>query len=144
MNFLCRFKYKGVYFLHYLVFILFLFSIISKLLEFDLFISNLNQSPFFWQDSTTIIAIIILSMEILTTILLFFTKTKKIAYIFAFYIFLVYTGYITMMLLFSPYLPCSCGGLTYHLSWEQHIYLNMVFVIISGFLCFSNYENRKN
>ena len=30
-----------------------------------------------------------------------------------------------MILIYSPYVPCSCGGIVSALSWTQHLILNI-------------------
>lgn len=121
---------------HYLIFILLFYSAVSKIIGYDLFVNNLDKSPFFKGINTSIIAIGVIGLEILIPILLFFNSTNKAAYLLSFSLFSLFTGYIIMMFLFSPYLPCSCGGLIEKLSWEQHIYLNIVFIILSAALFF--------
>ncbi|WP_430981144.1 MauE/DoxX family redox-associated membrane protein [Sphingobacterium faecium] len=119
---------------HYLIFTLLLYSAVSKIAGYDLFVNNLDKSPFFKGINTNLIAVGVISLEILIPVLFFFNKTTKVAYLLSFFLFFLFTGYIIMMFLFSPYLPCSCGGLIEKLSWKQHIYFNIVFIIFSAVL----------
>lgn len=124
--------------LHFAVFILFLYSAITKSLDFDLFVNTLDKSPFFLNINTKAIAIAVIVLEIIIPIFLFFELTSKIGYFLSFFSLFLFTGYILMMMKFSPYLPCSCGGLIELLSWTQHIYINIVFMIISALLFFKS------
>jgi hypothetical protein len=40
---------------------------------------------------------------------------------------LLFTGYIFIMLKYSSYLPCSCGGVLSNMSWKQHFVFNLAF-----------------
>ena len=37
------------------------------------------------------------------------------------------------MITYSPYLPCSCGGLIDFLTWNEHLALNISLTTISGY-----------
>lgn len=124
----------GLLLCHYLIFILFLYSAFSKVSKFDLFVNNLDKSPFFANTNTFYIAIIIIVTEFLIPIVLFFNRTTKLGYLLSFLLLLVFTGYIIMIMTLSPYLPCTCGGVLEVLSWNQHIYFNLFFMILSFIL----------
>ncbi|SDO58114.1 hypothetical protein SAMN05421820_116121 [Pedobacter steynii] len=119
---------------HYLIFILFLYSAFSKANKFELFVNNLDKSPFFANTYTSYIAIIVIAIEFLIPILLFSNRTTKLGYLLSFLLLFMFTGYIIMMMTLSPYLPCTCGGLLEVLSWNQHIYFNLFFMAISFML----------
>jgi putative oxidoreductase len=119
---------------HYLIFILFLYSAFSKANKFDLFVNNLEKSPFFANTNSFYIAIIVIATEFLIPILLFSNRTTKLGYLTSFLLLFIFTGYIIMMMTLSPYLPCTCGGLLEVLSWNQHIYFNVFFMAISFML----------
>lgn len=125
-----------------LVFILFLYSGFTKVLRFDLFVNNLDKSVFLEQLNTHVIAILIISIEFLIPALLLFRSTLNAGYQISFFLLLIFTGYILLILNFSPYIPCSCGGLIEYLSWKQHIVFNCVFLLILLYLIFSGKKNN--
>jgi len=133
-------------FFHFFVFLIFLYSALSKTLKFDLFVSNLDESPFFENIGTSFIATFVIVIEYAIPLLLFFDKTTKIGYLMSFVLFFVFTGYIVMILKVSPYLPCSCGGLIETLSWTQHIYFNVFFLVVSMmlFLSYDDIHGERN
>ena len=143
MNFLCKNKKYILLAFHYSIFIVFLYSAISKSMNVELFINNLDKSPFFFNLNTKFLAFLIITIEFLIPGVLFFESTSKIGYISSFFLLFVFTGYILMMIVFSPYLPCSCGGLIEHLSWNQHIYFNILFMCFS-FILFNNADKHES
>jgi len=44
---------------------------------------------------------------------------------------IIFTAYITGMLLLATSLPCSCGGVISELSWKEHLLFNLFFIAIS-------------
>ncbi len=123
--------------LHSLIFLLFLYSGVIKLLGFDLFVNNLDKSLFFSNINTYYIAGSIVFIEFLIPILLFFDKTAKFGYSVSFLLLLAFTAYIILMFNFSPYMPCSCGGLIEILTWKQHIIFNIIFMTMLLYLIFT-------
>jgi len=129
--------YKQIFnFLHYLLFALFAYASFSKLTDFDLFVNNLDKSPFFIGLNTALLAGLLICSELIIMLFIFFEKTCRLGYFLSFLLFFLFTGYIFLILKFSPYIPCSCGGLIDKLSWVQHIYFNILFMLISIFLFF--------
>lgn len=43
----------------------------------------------------------------------------------------LFTAYIAMILTLADYVPCSCGGVLEDMSWEQHLWFNGFFVLLS-------------
>jgi hypothetical protein len=52
----------------------------------------------------------------------------------------MFTTYIYIILNFSVFIPCSCGGVLEELSWTQHLIFNICFISIAifGVLIFNN------
>ncbi|MGC1244316.1 MAG: MauE/DoxX family redox-associated membrane protein [Chryseosolibacter sp.] len=42
-----------------------------------------------------------------------------------------FTGYIAFILTFSPYVPCSCGGILSSMGWTEHLIFNVVFTALA-------------
>lgn len=109
---------------------LFIYAALSKLLDFGRFKYQLSQSPFITRISTVVVWIIPIG-EILISVALLVRRTRSIGLHAAFFLMLLFTGYIFIMLKYSPYLPCSCGGVLSGMSWRQHIVFNGVFTGLS-------------
>ncbi|MBS1605323.1 MAG: hypothetical protein JST42_21845 [Bacteroidetes bacterium] len=137
-------RYKHGYlitFLQCLVFFLFLYSGITKTMGFGLFVNGLDKSLFFDDFDTRIIGMLVIGAEFAIPVLLFFEATVLYGYLLSFVLLLLFTAYILLMFLLSPYLPCSCGGLIESLSWRQHVFFNVAFMGISLLLFFD--KNKK-
>lgn len=72
-------------------------------------------------------------LEIVISILLFFPGTRKAGLTMSIGLMAVFTFYIAYMILFTPDLPCSCGGIISALSWPQHLALN-IFLLLLGLI----------
>lgn len=123
-------KQITVYIICFLFIVLFIYASGSKLIDYSNFKYQLGRSPY----TTSIagfVAWFIPSIELLITILLFFNRTRLYGMFGAFFIMLLFTGYIYAMLHYSYYIPCSCGGILQNMSWHQHLIFNIFFSILS-------------
>jgi uncharacterized membrane protein YphA (DoxX/SURF4 family) len=114
-----------------LLILLFLYAGISKFLEFDRFIGEMNNQPFpnSW---TPFLVWTIPSLEIAIALALMFEHTRLPGLIASFILmtlFTIYTG--SVLLHFFAYVPCSCGGVIRKLSWPQHMVFNLILVALS-------------
>jgi hypothetical protein len=113
-----------------LLLVLFIYTALSKLLDFDKFKYQIGQSPFITNISWLVIWSIPLA-EIITSILLIFKRTRLAGLYLSFFLMLLFTGYVFIMLRYSSYLPCSCGGVLSIMSWKQHFIFNGAFTGLS-------------
>lgn len=44
----------------------------------------------------------------------------------------MFTTYIYVILNYSSFTPCSCGGVLEKMSWTEHLLFNIVFILLSG------------
>ncbi|MEQ8421197.1 MAG: hypothetical protein RIB64_14400, partial [Arenibacter algicola] len=54
---------------------------------------------------------------------------------------LLFTGYTVAIVFFAPYRPCSCGGVISLLSWEQHLVLNAILLLLALMAIWSSLKN---
>ena len=116
----------------YLLILLFLYTGISKFIDFDRTVFNLEQAPIvhylprFW-------GIVIPTSETIVAFLLFFPKTRHIGLLCSFMMMLTFTLYVAYMLTFLTGLerPCSCGGIFQKMSWRMHLLVNSIFTVMS-------------
>ena len=114
-----------------LLIILFIYSSLSKLSAYDRFSVQLSKSPFitsFYQ----LVAWGIPATEIVIALLLAMKRTRLVGLYASFFLMSLFTAYLVIMLNYSYYIPCSCGGVLEYLSWEQHIVFNSFFIVIAG------------
>lgn len=109
--------------------ILFLYTSISKLSNVFAFKSVLSKSPLIGSFSS-ILAWAIPFLEIIISVLLIMPRMRKIGLISASLLMILFTTYLAYMIMFTPDLPCSCGGVITYLSWKQHVLFNLFFLVI--------------
>jgi hypothetical protein len=122
---------------------LFVYAAVSKLLDFGKFRYQLGQSPFITSISWLVVWVIPIG-EIAISILLIIRVTRASGLYLSFFLMLLFTGYIFIMLKYSSYLPCSCGGVLSNMSWKQHFVFNLAFsaLALAGILIQNG--NSKN
>jgi hypothetical protein len=113
-----------------LLLLLFSYAAISKLTDYNTFAGQLGKSPFL-ERYASIIAWLLPVTEFIIALLLLFTKTRLTGLFASFALMLAFTIYIYMMLHFSYYVPCSCGGLLDMMSWTQHFWFNVAFTLLT-------------
>jgi hypothetical protein len=121
---------------------LFIYTALSKFYDFKNFRMVLGQSPLIGKLNLLIAWLLPLS-ELITALLLFIPGTKLAGFYASLILMSVFTFYIGYMLLFSPHLPCSCGGVIRQLTWRQHLLFNIFFVIMAG-LGIRLYRSQRN
>ncbi|MDF2189601.1 MauE/DoxX family redox-associated membrane protein [Paraflavitalea sp. CAU 1676] len=111
-----------------LLILLFVYTGVSKWLDFTKFVGQMNNQPFpDWL--TPVIVWTLPAIEIIISIFLMFDRTQVIGFIASFILMLLFTLYTALVLLkVFGRVPCSCGGVIENLSWEQHLVFNLFFV----------------
>jgi putative oxidoreductase len=114
-----------------LLIILFVYTASSKLVNIRETYAEIDKQPFPEWMTPYLVWIISLS-ELLVSALLLFKKTHQAGLWGALILMLLFTGYIGAILLnYFPFVPCSCGGVISQLGWQNHLYFNLCFVLIS-------------
>lgn len=116
----------------YIIALLFIYAAASKIIDFENFQVQLGQSPML-SAFANIISYAVPITEIIISLFLFNYKYRLIGLIVSFALMIMFTSYIYIILNYSSFVPCSCGGLLEELSWNQHILFNMGFVILISF-----------
>jgi len=113
-----------------LLIVLFMYAAVSKLLDYDTFKLQLGKSPYLTAYAASI-AWLVPVTELIICIMLIVPPFRYVGFLASFFMMLLLTGYIYLMLYHSSYLPCSCGGILSRMSWEDHFYFNIVFTLLS-------------
>lgn len=121
--------------------LLLVYAAMNKGLDFENFKVELAQSPLLsafadWISWTVVI------IEFGIAVFLLFPKTRIKALYAGFCLMTMFTAYIFIMLNYSSYLPCSCGGILEKMSWEQHLIFNLFFVVL-GAAALSIHHNQQ-
>ncbi|WP_133998679.1 MauE/DoxX family redox-associated membrane protein [Dinghuibacter silviterrae] len=107
---------------------LFGYAAFSKLATYQVFETQLAQSPFITGFASVIVwALPATELLVAATLMAGILKTTYL-YIGMFgslFLMAMFTSYIAMMLGFSFYIPCSCGGILSKMSWTTHLFFNI-------------------
>lgn len=114
----------------YFFIILFVYAAVSKLTDFENFQVQVAQSPLLSAFATPIAYGVVLG-ELIIALMLCFTKSR----LFGLYLFLgfmtAFTVYIFLILNYSPFVPCSCGGVLEKMGWWEHLWFNGIVSLIN-------------
>lgn len=121
--------------------VLFVYSALSKLLEFQNFQAQLGQSPLI-SAYTGFVSYSILIIEFIIALLLAIPKSRYIALLASFGLMLMFTAYIVVILNYSSFVPCSCGGILEKLGWKEHLIFNIAFTILAGIATLLSSANK--
>jgi hypothetical protein len=114
-----------------LLILLFIYAASSKLLDYTKFRIELGKSPLLTAFAG-LVAWSIPLLEIAIALLLAFVRTRLLGLYASFTLMVLFTAYIIYILNFSPYVPCSCGGVLQKLDWRTHLIFNSFFVALAG------------
>ena len=109
--------------------ILFLYAAASKLFDHENFQVQVGKSPLLARFSVWIGWLVIL-IEVVTAIAMSNRKYQLTGLYAAFTLMVMFTTYIIIILHFSDYIPCSCGGILENMSWHQPLLFNVFFVCL--------------
>ena len=110
--------------------LLFVYAAVSKLMNMEVFRFQLSRAPYFGKFADLLAAILPVSELIIVTLLLW-SKTRYFALWASFISMLVFTFYVSLLLLSGKHLPCTCGGLIQKLKWHQHLIFNIAFSVFA-------------
>lgn len=114
----------------FLFMFLFVYAAVSKLVEYDLFRAQLGKSPLLTRYAG-IFSWLVPGVELIVAGMLFIPRYQLAGLYGAFTLMLGFTGYIAFILTFSPYVPCSCGGILSSMGWTEHLIFNIGFTILA-------------
>ena len=109
-----------------LLVLLFMYTGFTKLFAPVAFLDTLYKQPFPHAMSDWL-AYAVPAGEITVAACLLFERTRTAGLFGAFGLLTLFTLYIAAILLHFFYkTPCSCGGVFRHLSWQQHLWVNIL------------------
>jgi len=127
------------------VLLLFLYTSLSKMTEYEVFKNVLTVSPLL-KPVAGIVAWLLPVTEIVIVVLLFIPSMRLKGLYASFILISLFTLYLIYMITFTPNLPCNCGGVLKLLTWKQHIFFNLFFIFLSltGILVYKRGKNRRS
>lgn len=115
----------------FLYIVLFTYAAISKLIDFENFQTQLGQSPLLSAYAASISFLVIFAELGLVVALSLRVSRIKALYL-SVGLMTVFTTYIILILNFSSFIPCSCGGILEKLGWTEHLIFNLFFIFIGS------------
>ncbi|ATL46031.1 hypothetical protein COR50_02005 [Chitinophaga caeni] len=113
-----------------LLIILWAYTGISKLMDHDETLFNMARSPFI-DKYALFLSWLVPITELSLVVLLSINKFRLIGYYISLFLLTSFTIYIYAMLNYSYYLPCSCGGVLNKMTWQDHLYFNIGYTILT-------------
>jgi len=110
--------------------VLFLYTGISKLMDYSVFKEQIALSPLLAPISSWV-AILLPATEIIISVVLFLPRSRLPGLYASLILMVLFTGYIIYILNYNEHLPCTCGGVLEILSWKQHLVLNGILIALA-------------
>ena len=114
----------------YFFIVLFTYAAVSKMRDFENFQIQLAQSPLL-SAYAGLISYGVIVLELVIAGILVFPKVRKIGLYASFGLMIAFTVYIYLILNYSDFVPCSCGGILEKMSWQQHLVFNIACVVLA-------------
>jgi uncharacterized membrane protein YphA (DoxX/SURF4 family) len=110
--------------------ILFLYTGISKLMEYPVFKEQISSSPLL-EPLAPIVGWALPLAELVAAALLFWPPWRRTGLYAAFGLMTLFTVYVIYIMARDEKLPCSCGGIIELLSWKGHFFLNCILTVLA-------------
>lgn len=103
-------KYLIVTSISYITTLLFIYAATSKVIDFENFQVQIGQSPML-SAFASYLAYAVPLVELGISILLINSRWRTMGLVLSFSLMVMFTAYIYIILNYSSFVPCSCGGL---------------------------------
>lgn len=117
--------------------LLFVYTATSKFITHNAFLVTLKESGIL-NFASNFLSWAVPAVEIVVSFMLFIPYSRTVGLICSFALMLLFTIYIAYMLMTSPHLPCSCGGIIGMLSWKAHLWLNIFLTMLAATAMYFN------
>ncbi|WP_316748949.1 MauE/DoxX family redox-associated membrane protein [Pedobacter gandavensis] len=122
----------------YIFIALFIYTATDKFMTMDVFIKFISRLDMM-HSVGKYVAWLIPITEVVISILLMVPITRRKGLIASGILMTVFTLYLIYMKIFIEVVPCHCGGVISSLTWMQHIWFNIIFIVLAGIaISFSN------
>ncbi|HTE26018.1 MauE/DoxX family redox-associated membrane protein [Flavitalea sp.] len=110
--------------------VLFLYTAVSKLLDYRSFYATMDIMPLL-KGKGFILAPSIIVSEIIISFVLLIPALRVLGLYCSLALMSVFTIYLLFAVMSGYSLPCNCGGVLRQLSWKQHLLFNIAFVLVA-------------
>ena len=111
--------------------LLFVYAAVSKLVDYENFRVQLGQSPLLTAYAH-VVAWAVPTIELIIAGGLVLPKLRLRGLYASFTLMVMFTAYIVIILNFTEFIPCSCGGVLEDLGWTEHLIFNLVFIVLAA------------
>ena len=111
------------------------------MMDFENFQVQIGQSPLL-SAFAEFISYAVIIIELIIVLLLMLQRSRIAGLYASTALMSAFTMYIFLILNYSDFIPCSCGGILEKLGWSEHLIFNIVCIIL-GVLAILVY-NKKN
>lgn len=122
--------------------LLFVYAAISKVIDFENFQIQIGQSPML-RSYVSLISYGIPTIELLVAFLLLTSRFKLLGLYASVTLMGLFSIYLFLLLQFSDYIPCSCGGILDRMSWEAHLVFNLLFLSLGIVALVFYHKNQR-
>lgn len=130
MYFISKHRKLCIELICFLLILLFVYAAGSKLMDYQKFRVQVGQSPVLTSIGGWITIAVPLA-ELAISVMLTFPRLRLPALYASFCLMVMFTTYIVIILTFSPFIPCSCGGILDEMGWTTHLFFNLGFVLLA-------------
>lgn len=110
--------------------LLFVYAALSKLFDLGIFQSQIAQSTML-APYAKVLSWIVPIAELLLVVLVLIVRTRVRGLLGSAVLMFGFTIYVYLIWIYSPSLPCSCGGVLEAMDWEAHLYFNLGFTLLA-------------
>jgi len=123
-------KERIVNIIRYICLFLFVYTAYAKSIDHFRFLNGLTRVHLI-SAYAGFISFLIPILEFLIAILFIVPRTVRLGLISFTVLMVGFTIYIISAMIWEPKLPCHCGGAIEKLSWTQHIWFNLAFILLA-------------
>lgn len=123
--------------------ILFVYTAISKFMDFSVFREQIASSPVL-KPVAGAAAYLVPGIELLVSALLLIPSQRLKGLYASLALMLGFTIYIIIILNFSEHIPCSCGGVIELMSWREHLVFNCAFIVLAILAIWLSHRNHNH
>lgn len=135
-------KAKFILFIRYFLVLLFVYAAVSKIITFESFQVQLTQSPLL-SVYANLIAYLVIIVELIIALLLTIRELKLLGLYLSYGLMVAFTIYIYLILNYSDFIPCSCGGILEKMGWHEHLWFNVIVTLIALLAIYFQEHNSK-
>ena len=125
-------KHKGVIvdIICLLFMVLFVYAAVTKLLDYEKYLVQVVKSPVLTSVGGWV-SWLVPGIELVMAFMLMVPRLRLLALYASFSLMVMFTVYIFIVLNYSPFVPCSCGGILEKMGWGEHLFFNIGFVLLA-------------